>query len=102
MQVVDPAAPIPHRAQGITAAEQQVPGVKAKSDRGEVENLLDLPGGFDPGAGFVVEGGLITALATHRHRHLDALRELFPGLVIEAERAVCRRLAGTRPAQLAP
>src|SRR5207249_1856579 len=102
VKVVDARPPVAQRAQRITAAEQQVPGVEAKADRRQVENLLDLPGGLDPAAGLMVERRLITPFAAQQDSHLDAFGETFPGGLVETQRPVGGGLAGPRPAQIAP
>src|ERR1700693_335319 len=53
------------------------------------------------GAGLVVEGWFVVALSAACDRHLDALREVLPSFVVEAEGAILGGLARPRAAKVA-
>src|SRR5437762_4100113 len=52
VKVVDPRPPVTERTHRITTAQQQVSCIEAEADRGQLENLLDLPGRLDTSARF--------------------------------------------------
>ena len=74
--VVDPLAPVAQRADGVAAAERQVPRVEQQADVGPLEQPLDLGRRLDARAHVVVERRLEAARARERARprRVDARR----------------------------
>src|SRR5690349_6564419 len=62
VHLVDARRPVPDRRDRLTAAEQEMSGVKTQPDVGELEQALDLPVRLDVRGRVVMEGRLVTAL----------------------------------------
>src|SRR5581483_257843 len=91
MYLVDPRRPVPDRRDRLTAAEQQVAGVEADPDVGELEQALDLPLRLDVRRRVVMERRLVTALAASGDSARDSLRETTPAGVVQADARIERR-----------
>jgi hypothetical protein len=98
--VVDPGRPLPDRRDGIAAGEEQVPGVHAQANVGDLEDPLDLPRRLDRGARLVVERGFVAAIAAAPDDDRETLTESSPARIVQAETAVVRCPPGTLPTRV--
>ena len=62
----------------IAAADEDVTGLEAEPDIGDLEDSLDLPRSLHEGSRLGVEGRLVTTVATTREHRLQADLELLP------------------------
>ena len=63
VDLVDPTAPVADGRHRVASTEDEVAGVKAQSDIGELEHAIDFPWRLDVGTGFMVERRLVAPVA---------------------------------------
>ena len=91
--MVDPRTPGGEPEGGVDAADQQVTGIEADPDVAQLEQPLDLPAGFDVGAGVRMERRFEAAVAAPGDDSLEAVSEPPESLVVETEPPVVCRFA---------